>query len=1020
MINITNKRIITICKLKSLGISDNKTINKVLNGNIQTIKAIYNQYIRGKNILLKEELKGIIDNKLFRISNYKCTKCNKRHYFNQSIYDNHYKWLKVHFGQKERQGLISETLDYIIKRHYNNNKNNKEFQRLIEYIDVILSNDVLSYMNNTLRSHVITNYKTEILKTYNAKKIDLNEKIEKNIQLLKEIIKQIDYINFMNKDITKLQRIRIKQCMDIDKHKRQNLWYLIDLMNTNKDVRNLVNKLDYKDGIMNNKALYNKILSYIKEYENKLYQMKFGINSYNNKVNGEVFSVGVLPFSDSGKFESKVDKFEKLESIILYCFDRFNVNKGIKGELTKYTYEGIDGKMYKTGYKARVNYILSNPNLVLITNGKMPLRRTAKNYICYKVKNTTDLENKINKLKYKAYMHLLSEKQTKTNKTTYKKIIMIKDNNTRISKIDFIIKFDVFENKINTFNKDINLRFDYWNYRTKTYNYNKYNKELRYNYSKTIDNNGKLKLKRIFKLEYYKYYKLFYPTYVNKDYLYCSFGHLSNPPKDPLADINKQRTLGNLRHEYIFKDKMNKDIRNLIEWINIITKKGIKTLKPREDRTYFKTGNNKEYMIYDNTHLTNADLIKFKNELIIEYKDFFTKIFNSQSLNELNTVKITFGKRLTYRNFGYYYYDSNSIKIQKTLQYNPIIAIKGVIFHELLHIQYDHVNKDDSVFLALEKNFKQYDLYNNYNHALSYFIEFHAKKNQINGKYSLEDAKIALNEQIRLNYNVFKTNLKQLTTYKNKGQITEDLMYIINHIMHKNLLNKHLRQYILYHMNSINTRIKLKTNQLNRLTTKHNYLYNMYLNLDNKRTKNAKSLKKQYEGLSNRINRFNKMFTTLNNQRITLFRFYTQVFNRITIKSIDKIIINLLITQIKYFNTKTVVRYVNSQRNITELIRLGINNMSYNFEYVLNNKINKNKVEVNFENKFDEILNCSRSNDKLVNWSNQTKIPIKSLLLALIKMNFVYDDAYMFNKLIYHMDRITKPFQNIETTILNT
>ncbi|GAI97810.1 unnamed protein product, partial [marine sediment metagenome] len=54
------KRILTLSKLNALGFNNNKLNSKVLHGNLNTIKSIYNRYIRYKYISNKDRIKSLI------------------------------------------------------------------------------------------------------------------------------------------------------------------------------------------------------------------------------------------------------------------------------------------------------------------------------------------------------------------------------------------------------------------------------------------------------------------------------------------------------------------------------------------------------------------------------------------------------------------------------------------------------------------------------------------------------------------------------------------------------------------------------------------------------------------------------------------------------------------------------------------------------------------------------------------------------------------------------------------------
>lgn len=585
MTNITNMRIITICKLKAIGINDDKINAKVLTGSVNTIKAIYSKHIRCKDISLKQEFYELFNFKTFRISHYHCIRCHCKHYFNTKIYDTHYHRAIKLFGNVERRELVSETLNYILKRHYNNNKDNKEFQGLIEYIDYILSVDSLKYMNNTLRSFVIKTYKTKLLKQFNVIMNKMNLKIQNNIQILKEIIGHIDYFNYLNNKIIPIslmntnkvyngrklntmdldkpyligsytQRLRLRRTHDVQGYSIDLYNNIMKLINSNKDTKDIMNKLNLNNGIIDNKVLYNKILLLIEQYKETLYEMNYGIRSYKKETQDGIEIVGALPFSDSGRFTSTFDNYEELNSLILYCYDKVE------------TYKGIDNKTYKTGYKSRINYIFSNDNIQLLDKGINKTKNTAKRYISYRLITNNTLQDKIDVLKYNTYLHIESQEKQQLTTKHITRLIKSRIYKKPTKHIDYKVIFDITENKIKHYDKDISFNFDYNNKGNKAYRYNKY------------VNNLKLR-------HYFKTYMIFYPLYDNDKYLYCSFGHLMNPPVDPLADKVDRNKMGNLRNEYIFRDKMPRHMYSLI-WI-LSGKVNLKQLMHLKNKTEIKT-----------------------------------------------------------------------------------------------------------------------------------------------------------------------------------------------------------------------------------------------------------------------------------------------------------------------------------------------------------------------------------------------------------------------------------------------
>lgn len=831
MVNLINKRIIIISKLKALGINDNKLFSNIFNGSPNYLKSVYNKHIRCKNIKLKSEIKALLNFKRFRKVHYTCEKCNTLHYFDSKIYDNHYKFSKNHFGKLDQQELLKNNLDYWLKRYYSNNKDNKEFQGIIEYIDYWLSKDILKQMHHDLRLFVLENYKTNIITEYNTKINEMNIKIQRNVKELREIIDHFDYVSFFNDDLmqndkieyldskrkrvitgykktkTLKDRLYIRKTHDLQGYFMDFTDRLNDLINSNKELKDIIDKLDITQGKINNKVLHNKILTLIQDYENSLYEMNFGIHYYSKKTKDGYQKVGAIPFEDSGKFSHRNEKYNDLNGNILFCYE--------KGK----SYKGIDGKTYKSGYKARINYINSNPNLELLTYGKFNNRSKAKHYITYRMRNNPDLLKHIDNLKYKAYMHLLNEKNDNTEKIRIKRLIKSKMHLNGTRKLDFNIDFTISENKIKDYYKCVNFSFDYNNKYEKLRKYNKYIKQLGFRY-------------------YFKDYKVFYPTYENDKYLYCSFSHLMNPPAKLVLDIGqkpiwkKTNKLGNLRREYVVKKHVDKNLDFLI-WV-----------------------------------------------------------------------------------------------------------LSG------------------------------------------------------------------------------KENLRKIVHLKGKKHIREKLIELFNYAIKQDGLNLCLKEYTLSLMKQLRNKIDLRIHYINDLSQKELSLKEKYYKLDNKRTNESKHIKQQFEWTEKRIMKQINMINIMKSQQEHLFSFFTHVFNRIEIIDLSKIIYNVFVSQIKLYYTKTLVRYVSTKRSMIELLKLGINNMDYDLSYEFKEKISTRDISVNYNDKFDELLDYKDNTEAICKVSDQTCIPIKSFFNALIKMNFVSQDNWLVNEMKYYIFKITRYFHDLETNIL--
>lgn len=108
--------------------------------------------------------------------------------------------------------------------------------------------------------------------------------------------------------------------------------------------------------------------------------------------------------------------------------------------------------------------------------------------------------------------------------------------------------------------------------------------------------------------------------------------------------------------------------------------------------------------------LTEEELSDLADELKKEYQQVF-KTFNSEQTRLLESVKIKWSKRPTYRKGGYYLKSAkgqlkNEITISSTFKNTPKEVIKLVLFHELLHIKHFNHSKE---FRSLEQSFTNFE-----------------------------------------------------------------------------------------------------------------------------------------------------------------------------------------------------------------------------------------------------------------------------------------------------------------------
>ena len=119
-------------------------------------------------------------------------------------------------------------------------------------------------------------------------------------------------------------------------------------------------------------------------------------------------------------------------------------------------------------------------------------------------------------------------------------------------------------------------------------------------------------------------------------------------------------------------------------------------------------------LIFENSVLlTERELNNLADELKKEYRYIFDT-YNYEQAKLLETAKIKWSKRTTYRKGGYYLKNQNSqlkneITISSSFKNTPKEVIKLILFHELLHIKYFNHSKE---FRALEQSFSNFDQVN--------------------------------------------------------------------------------------------------------------------------------------------------------------------------------------------------------------------------------------------------------------------------------------------------------------------
>jgi len=220
--------------------------------------------------------------------------------------------------------------------------------------------------------------------------------------LVNEFIDHIDYFNFLNNDITKIQRLRkqyfinpneskyktgisrlqeLRECFQTNpfklvktKEKHYNLlrnefikirhlndkdfesfivnqFNLIEnFVNSDKDLKTIYQQLTLNAGKIETKLLYNKLVKLKQDLRETLYTIHYGVN-YSDKDSSkdannltDVMKSAVMPFHESGKLELSDKEFNSLNINTIFC-NKSDVNfvKNLKNG--KYNNRKIDGSI---------------------------------------------------------------------------------------------------------------------------------------------------------------------------------------------------------------------------------------------------------------------------------------------------------------------------------------------------------------------------------------------------------------------------------------------------------------------------------------------------------------------------------------------------------------------------------------------------------------------------------------------------------------------------------------------------
>ncbi|MEE9438973.1 MAG: hypothetical protein V3V14_08245, partial [Saprospiraceae bacterium] len=307
--------------------------------------------------------------------------------------------------------------------------------------------------------------------------------------------------------------------------------------------------------------------------------------------------------------------------------------------------------------------------------------------------------------------------------------------------------------------------------------------------------------------------------------------------------------------------------------------------------------------------------------------------------------------------------------------------------------------------------------------------------------------------------NVIMTNLDRLKFDKDLGQViyyisftneltkefkignnkfnlnTFDMIKDDRRYLHKVLTyalsNDMIKQrFISFLTNKINEIEHKKTIRLQKHQLTQDLVNKMQLKYDsmNKRTNKAKQYKAEIDAL--KTDTIISLLLTLNNinaQKKPFERFINRLqrHDKFNVSILNKTVFEIFKSGITEYNDKKRTRIIQTTRSKSECIRYALRLMNYDSMIeIVDSEMNKpneqcQDSEIDYTDKFDEILDYYTQDSKLMmQYSQETSIPIKSLLVVIMRLLPFVDNKFEMNYLLHKIYKMLRNYQTFENKIL--